>query len=157
LITNKFDQLLKAEKFKTLAKKEKKGSSLNLIQLSDEEYTIYLKKVYDFIAKDLPVPDQSKTRKDGEITKTKKDDNKSEITIDQMAEAIKSTIQITDDELKFLANERVLSVKTAILEKSNIDPKRIFIVEAETLEPEKADKEKESKTLDSASVIMSLK
>jgi len=74
------------------------------------------------------------------------------ITRDQMIHAIQQEILILEDELKHLASERALAVKGAILADGTIDPKRIFTIEAKTLEPEEQDK-----SIDSGSVIMTLK
>ena len=90
-----------------------------------------------------------------------------------MIQIIQKDIQVTDDELRQLASERALTIKGSILADGSIDPKRVFIIEADTLEPEKTivpegsekseesdkpDKEKKSdKSIDSGSVILTLK
>ncbi len=48
-------------------------------------------------------------------------------------------IKINDDALRLLASKRALHVKDYFLNAGGIDPKRIFLIEPESLEPEKKD------------------
>jgi hypothetical protein len=131
----KFDRQLKAGKLKKIVSQGKPAIELDEIELSDEEYDVYLKAAFK----------QTKTG-----AKIKRKDLE-KITQDQMIQTIQQGILIGDDELKNLASARALTVKGAILADKTIESKRIFIVEAPTLEPERDDKSN-----DNGSVIMTL-
>ena len=143
-----FRDKLKAEKLKKIIGQGKSATPLDEIELLDEEFDIFLKVVFKQTKAGIGIK-----RKDFE-----------KITRDQMIQAVQNEISIDDDELKHLANARALSIKGAILADKAIEAKRVFIVEAPTLEPEKHEDDKstkekhESRQIDNASVvIMTLK
>ena len=144
LIDKKFNLVLKEEKLKSLIKQGSKDVDINHIILSesDEDYEIYLKSVFEKI--------ESKAL----------ENNDSEITPNQIIKAIKATIQVNEDELRELARARALTIKDAILNDKGIDPGRIFIVEAKTLEPgisKNPGQKNKTKAIESGKVIMALK
>ena len=165
LIDKKLEQRLKEEKLKIMLGQGSQGIPVEEIIFTDEEYDLFLKIVFDQTDEGILLTEQINQQKpeieddettDSEDTETV-EGQELEITRDQMIDIIKKTIQVTDDELKYLANDRALTIKGAILANKNIDPKRIFIIEAETLEPEQSEEAGKSKVIESGSVIMTLK
>lgn len=145
----KLDQLLKAEKLKVLASQGDSEISAETIQLSDDEFDFYLKAVFDQTEEGKAIAEQMKNHTetkasapetaeapDAADTEAAAQNGPQDISRDQMIQVIRKGIQILDDDLKHLASERALTVKGAILADGSIDPKRIFTVEAQTLEPQ---------------------
>ena len=176
LIDMKFEQQLKAEKLKILLKQGNSGVLIDEIQLSDEEYDIYFKAVFDQTEEGIKIAEKTKNQKESKQKNTATDSEASEITRDRMIQIIKKGTQVPDDELRYLASDRALAVQGAILADGKIDPKRVFVIEANTLEPEKSDvpeesdetktpeesaksedKDKADQTINYGSVIMTLK
>ncbi len=121
---------VKAEKLKELAKKGMAVPSLDAVTVTDKEYPEYLKRAYkkekfpkprNFIgmAKDLPVP--------------------------EMEKLMLANTKVTEEELRALASQRAMAVKDYILKSKQVDPGRIFFVEAKSLEPEKKEQGKKSR------------
>ena len=71
-------------------------------------------------------------------------------TREEMSRAVRTQIRITNDDLRHLAQDRSLAVKSALLADPSIDPGRIFTIESRSLAPEDS-------SLPKASVIMTLK
>ena len=71
---------------------------------------------------------------------------------DQMVRTVQKEMEIFDDDLKYLADQRALAVKGAILADGTIGSKRIFIVETNALAPEDRDK-----AMDVCIAVMKLK
>jgi len=105
-----------------MVKKGQEVLPVDEINIEAEEYEKYLRKAYkkeDFpkprnvfgLAKKLPVP--------------------------EMEKLIYTYIEINDDNLRSLASKRALNVKEYFLKSGQIDQNRIFIVEPESLQPEK--------------------
>jgi len=187
LLTMKFEQLLKAEKLKNLVAQGNAGIAIEEIELSEEEYDSYLKAVFNqteegiLIAKKLNSKENNRKRStDAKVADNNQTANldvkKSaknelpEITRDQMIQIIQKGIQVSDDELRHLGRDRALAVKDAILANGSIDPKRIFIIEGNSLESGTSDEsegsegseksgeeDKSDKAVDFGSVIMTLK
>jgi len=117
-----FMKELKALKLKKLAKKAKADISLDEVTIEPHEYEKYLKKVYKAenfkkpknalgLAKGLPVP--------------------------EMEALIRNHIDVSDHDLRFLALQRAQKVKDYILQSGEVEPERIFLVEAKSLSPAK--------------------
>ena len=122
---------IKAQKIKAMLKNSNEAPSLDAITVTPQEYPDYLKRAYkeekfpkprNFIgiAKDLPVP--------------------------EMEKLMLADLKVSDEDLKALAAERALQVKDYLLHSKQIEPGRIFIVEAKTLEAEKKEGAKNSRT-----------
>jgi uncharacterized protein DUF748 len=170
IITKKLEQQVKEEKLKSMLKHGTKPVPIDEIILSDKEYDIFLKTVFDQTDKEKEIKEQIRQKQidskneETDADKTEISENKDiEITSDQMISALKMDIQISDDDLRHLANERAIAIKGALLADENIKPERLFIVEAETLEPaessdkSEADEKDKSKSIEKGSVIMTLK
>jgi flagellar motor protein MotB len=113
---------VKTQKIKELAGKSDNLSSLESVTVTPEEYPLLLKRAYEaerfpkprnFIgfAKNLPVP--------------------------EMEKLMLANLKVTEEDLKALAAERARAVQSYLLQSGQIEPERIFIVEAKTLESAK--------------------
>jgi len=120
---------VKIQKIKELAGKSENISSLESVTVTPEEYPLYLKRAYqeekfpkprNFIgfAKDLPMP--------------------------EMKKLMLANLKVTEEDLKALAAERARAIQGYLLQSGQIEPERIFIVEAKTLESEKGNGQKSS-------------
>ncbi len=118
---------VKAQKIKELAKENYDVSSLESVTVTPEEYPVFLKRAYkeekfpkprNFIgiAKNLPVP--------------------------EMEKLMLTNMKITDEDLRALATERARAVMSYLLQSGQIEPERIFIVEAASLNNDKGNGQK---------------
>ena len=62
-----------------------------------------------------------------------------------MEKLIYTYIEVTDDDLRLLASTRALNVKNHFIETGQIDTQRIFLIEPESLQPEKDEGLKKSR------------
>jgi Domain of Unknown Function (DUF748) len=126
-----FTKKIKAQKLKDLIKKGQPAIPLDKITIEKEEYAKYLKMAYKKekfpkprtilgFAKDLPVP--------------------------EMEKLMLTHIEVKDDDLRQLASQRVLAVKDYILKSGQVTADRVFLLEPKSLEPEKKEKLKNSRT-----------
>jgi len=60
-----------------------------------------------------------------------------EITVPEMEAIILESIQVTDDDLRTLAQERAKTVRKQLSESGKIEPERLFLVNPKVLTPEK--------------------
>jgi uncharacterized protein involved in outer membrane biogenesis len=122
---------IKAQKIKEMLAKNSDAPSLDSITVTSEEYPVYLKRAYKEekfpkprnmigMAKDLPVP--------------------------EMEKLMLTNMNVTDEDLQALAEDRARSVRDYLLQPKQLDPERIFIVESKTLEVEKKEGAKNSRT-----------
>jgi len=122
---------IKVQKIKEMLAKDNETPSLDSITVTSEEYPVYLKRAYKEekfpkprnmigMAKDLPVP--------------------------EMEKLMLTNMKVTDEDLQALAEERARSVRDYLLQPKQLDPDRIFIVESKTLEAEKKEGAKDSRT-----------
>jgi flagellar motor protein MotB len=120
-----FDRKVKTQKWKDMAAKEGQTISVDEVVVGKDEYPKYLKKAYKAekfpkprnilgFAKSLPVP--------------------------EMEKLMLTNIKVTDDDLRALASRRALAVKDYILKSGEVDPQRVFLVEPQSLSPEKKEK-----------------
>jgi len=125
-----FQRKLKAEKLKEIVKKKQPIVPVDEVQIDPKEYEKYLKLAYkeekfpkprNFLgmAKDIPGP--------------------------EMEKLILTHIEVTENDLRALANLRCMNVRDAILKPGKIEPERIFILEPKSLSPEKKEKLKDSR------------
>lgn len=108
------------------AKKDDDAISVAEITLSEEEYGEYLQKLYEM--KVLANPDvqgEAKPLSDESLTR------------EEITESIRQQIQIPDAALWLLSRQRAQAVKEYIRAKGRIEGGRLFVIEAETLSPEK--------------------
>ncbi|PWB63394.1 MAG: hypothetical protein C3F14_08205 [Deltaproteobacteria bacterium] len=127
-----FDRKVKSQKLKDLVKKGGAPPSLDNVVVDAKEYPEYLKRAYKAekfpkprniigMAKDLPVP--------------------------EMEKLMVAHLQVTDDDLRLLAQGRARSVKDYLLASKQVEPERIFLLEPKTLAPEKKEKQKDSRVV----------
>ncbi len=120
-----FQREVKIQKWKELAAKGGPAIPVDQVQVSKEEYPMYLKKAYraatfpkprNFFgfAKSLPVP--------------------------EMEKLMLTNIRVTSSQLRALAVRRAKAVKDYILRSGQVDPKRVFLVEAKSLGAGKGEK-----------------
>ena len=122
---------VKAQKVKELAKKGEETPSIDSVKVTDQEYAEYLKQAYkaekfpkprNFIgmAKDLPVP--------------------------EMQKLMLTNMKVNEEDLKALAAERARAVRDYLVQAKKVDQERVFIVDAKTIEIEKKEGVKSSRT-----------
>jgi flagellar motor protein MotB len=127
-----FDRKVRAQKLKDLIKKGGEAPSLDNVVVDAKEYPEYLKKAYreekfpkprNFIGmvKDLPVP--------------------------EMEKLMYAHLQVTDDDLRLLAQRRARAVKDYLIASKQVEPERVFLVEPKALAPEKKEKQKDSRVV----------
>ncbi len=125
-----FQRKLKAEKLKELVKTKQPVVPVDEVRIDPKEYEKYLKLAYkeekfpkpkNFLgmAKDIPGP--------------------------EMEKLILTHIEITESDLRALANLRAMNVRDAILKPGKIGSEKIFILEPKSLSPEKKEKLKDSR------------
>jgi len=122
---------IKAQKIKEMLKKNNEAPSLDSITMTSEEYPVYLKRAYK----------EEKFPKPRTVLGMQKD-----IPVPEMEKLMLTNMKATDEDLKALAVERALQVKDYLLQSKQIEPGRIFIVEAKTLAAEKKEGSKDSRT-----------
>jgi uncharacterized protein involved in outer membrane biogenesis/acylphosphatase len=125
-----FDEKLKAQKFKEMVKKGEEVASVNEVDITQEEYELYLTEAYK--EEKFPKPKNAlgslKILPPSEIEKL-----------------IYTHIKITDDDLRLLASKRALNVKDYFLNSGGIAPNRVFLIEPESLQPKENEKLKSSR------------
>ncbi len=120
---------VKSQKVKDLAKNSSETPALDSVKTTDQDYPEYLKRAYkaekfpkprNFLgmAKDLPVP--------------------------EMEKLMLTNMKVTEEDLKALAAGRARAVRDYLVQ-AKIDPERLFIVEAKTIEMEKKEGAKSSR------------
>jgi hypothetical protein len=127
-----FDRKVRSQKLKDLIKKGAEAPSLDNVVVDAKEYPEYLKKAYreekfpkprNFIgmAKDIPVP--------------------------EMEKLMHTHLQVTDDDLRLLAQRRARAVKDYLVASKQVEPERVFLVEPKALAPEKKEKQRDSRVV----------
>lgn len=125
-----FDRKVRSQKLKDLVGKGELAPALDNVVVDAKEYPEYLTRAYrmekfpkprNFIGmlKNLPVP--------------------------EMEKLMFSHIQVTDDDLRLLAQRRAQAVKDSLVESKQVGPERIFLVEPKALAPEKKEKQRDSR------------
>lgn len=129
---SRFDRKVRVQKLKDLVRQGGQALSLDNVVVDATEYPGYLKRAYraekfpkprNFIGmlKDLPVP--------------------------EMEKLMFAHIQVTDDDLRLLAQRRARSVKDFLLASQQVEPERIFLVEPKALAPEKQEDRRDSRVV----------
>lgn len=125
-----FDRKIRAQKRKDLVGKGGQVPSLDNVVVDAKEYPEYLKRAYreekfpkprNFIGmvKDIPVP--------------------------EMEKLMFAHLQVTDDDLRLLAQRRAQAVKDFLIATKQVEPGRVFLVEPRTLVPEKKENRRNSR------------
>lgn len=123
LLHYKFDQQIKAQKLKDLVKKGSSVSSLDEVKIDPQEYEIYLKRAYK----------EAKFPKPRNLIGLPKD-----LPREEMEKLMLTNIQVTNDDLVQLANQRAQAAKDFITRGEQVPVDRVFLL-APKLETPKAD------------------
>jgi hypothetical protein len=126
-----FHKKVKSQKLKEMIKNGMPAVPVDEVKIEQNEYQRYLKMAYKEekfpkprniigLAKDLPVP--------------------------EMEKLMLTHIEIKSDDLRLLASQRARTVKDYLLRSNKIEQERIFLVEPKSLQPEKKEKLKDSRT-----------
>lgn len=108
-----FEKKLKARKLIKMIKSGQPAIEVDKITISPDEYELYLKEAYQ--AETLSKPKNTKNNP----------------AAPEMKKLIIDHIQVTESDLKFLAEQRARQVKNFLIESQQINSERIFLVEAE--------------------------
>ncbi len=125
-----FERKVKAQKLNDLLHAGKTEVKLEEIVVAQDEYEKYLRKAY--AAEKFPKPRNL-------IGLAKK------LPVPEMEKLMYTHLEVKDDDLRLLANQRTLNVRDAILAAADVAPERIFIVEAKYLSPPEKEKLKKSR------------
>ncbi len=126
LMSNAFNSKIKYQKYIQIVKKDNDMATVDQINIGPEEYEKYLKKAFK----------ANNEANEIKVTISSKDEN----YISQMETSIKDSIKITEADLRFLAKNRMQSIKAYILESGKVAAERLFLIEAGVLSPETKDK-----------------
>jgi hypothetical protein len=116
----RFQRKLKEQKLKGMNKQGKPPLPVNQITIGPEEKDKYLWEVYR--KEKFPKP----TNILGMVKK---------LPAEEMEKLILTHIDITDQDLRHLANERATAARDYILKSGKVDPERLFLVEEEKVVP----------------------
>ncbi len=130
LIEQNFQHKIKAAKLKDLLKRSDNNISIDSVIIQPEEYEKYLKKAYESERFEKP--------------KTKLGFTKA-LQVPEMEKLIHQNIIINDDDLKVLANSRVLKVKDYLVNIKKVNTTRVFLIESKNISPESKPDVKDSR------------
>jgi uncharacterized protein involved in outer membrane biogenesis len=122
---------IKAQKIKEMLARSNDAPSLDAITVTSQEYPEYLKRAYK----------EEKFPKPRNFIGIAKD-----LSVAEMEKLMLTNLKVTDEDLKALAGERARTVRDYLLQSKQLDSERIFIVETKTLEVEKKEGAKDSRT-----------
>ncbi len=125
-----FERKIKAQKLKTLLARGKAAASLDGVTVAPEEYGLYLKKAYE--AERFPKP----TNALGIAQSLKNQD---------MEKLIRQHIEVTDGDLRLLAQSRGQKIQEYLAGTQKVSPSRIFLIETKPLSPEQKQDAKNSR------------
>ncbi|MBF0280073.1 MAG: DUF748 domain-containing protein [SAR324 cluster bacterium] len=117
------EKRLKIEKFSALQKNGISGINLNGLTLSPQEKEFYLKALYLSENQSFPETQQSSQK---------------ELTSEQMKNWLLKRIEVNSDNLRELAVQRALIVRSHLIETKNLPGERIFITESEKMKQAKS-------------------
>ena len=109
-----FWRLIKAQKFEDLSSKEKEKTTIDEIVITDEEYPDYLEDAYKAAPFDKPKNFIGMIKSQ---------------PVEVMEKMLREHIEITDHDLRDLANRRAQKVAEYLVGKAGIEPERIFVLE----------------------------
>ena len=121
------ERKVKAQKFKELARQDNAPRSVDDVQIASGEYERYLKAAYG--AESFPKPRN--------IIGLAKD-----IPVPEMEALMLKYAQVSDDDVRDLANRRAQTVRDRLLATNQVTADRLFIVAAKPLMKEEQDKVK---------------
>lgn len=127
-----FDRKVRSQKLKDLVKKGAAAPPLDNVVVDAKEYPEYLKRAYR----------EEKFPKPRNIIGMVKD-----IPVPEMEKLMYTHLQVTDDDLRLLAQKRARAVKDYLIASKQVEPERVFLVEPKALAPEKKEKQKDSRVV----------
>lgn len=127
-----FDRKVRSQKLKDLVKKGAAAPSLDNVVVDAKEYPEFLKRAYR----------EEKFPKPRNIIGMVKD-----IPVPEMEKLMYTHLQVTDDDLRLLAQRRARVVKDYLIASKQVEPERVFLVEPKALAPEKKEKQKDSRVV----------
>lgn len=127
---NAFMKKLKVQKLNEMIKQGQKAVPVDDVKIEPNEYDRYLKMAYN--AEKFAKPKTAIG-----LTKT--------LPSPEMEKLIYTHIEIKDEDLRTLANQRAGFVKESLLKTGKVTVDRVFIIEPKTLAPEKKDKIRDSR------------
>jgi len=130
LIQMAFENKIKAQKLKETVRKGESGLPVDEIIIAPEEYEKYLAKAY----KDETFP---KPKNLLGMDKA--------LPPPEMEKLMFTYIEIKNDDLRLLASRRALAVKDYFLSMGGVAPERIFLVQPESIHPEKKESLRDSR------------
>lgn len=125
-----FDKQLKAQKHKDVVKEDSPPISVDEITIESEEYEEYLWKAYK-------EADFKKERNVIGLTK--------KLEVPEMEQLLLENINIEEDDLRLLAVQRAQRIKDYILQSEKVGAERVFLLEPESLAPERKETLKDSR------------
>ena len=130
LRTSRMKSLLVAEKIKDLSRKDDQPVQPGSVQITGEEYPVYLKKAY----------------KSGRFTKPRNFLGIAKNLPDrEMEKLLLASIKIDDDDLRQLALLRARTIQDLITKSQKVEQSRIFLVEPKSLTPDLKEKLRNSR------------
>ena len=127
---NQLSAKLKAQKLKELIRHGQKAVSVDEVQIKDDEYKRYLTLAYG--AEKFPKPRTALGMEKG-------------LSVPEMEKLMITQLTVSDSDLRLLASQRAIQIKSLLLKDGTISVDRIFVVEPKTLAPEKKEKAKNSR------------
>ncbi len=125
LVSNLLTRMVKNEKLMKMKNREKLATSLNDITFETDEYDKYLRALYE--------------------TKYADSAPNKEITVPEIEALIKSKIEISDNEIMKLIDNRMQNVNSYILDSGKVEGERIFLVESQSKHPKNIENIKSSR------------
>jgi hypothetical protein len=125
-----FDRKVRSQKRKDLVRKGGQVPSLDNVVVDAKEYPEYLERAYR--AEKFPKPRNF-------IGMVK------ELPVPEMEKLMFAHLQVTDDDLRLLAQRRAQAVKDFLIASKQVEPGRVFLLEPKTLVPEKKENQRNSR------------
>ena len=125
-----FERKVKVQKLNDLIRAGKTDVKLEEVVVGQDEYEKYLRKAYT--VEKFPKPRNL-------IGLTKK------LPAPEMEKLMYTYLEVKDDDLRLLANQRAINARDAILASGDVAPERVFIVETKYLTPPEKEKLKKSR------------
>ena len=111
------ERAAKGEKLKDLLKKGGEGSSLDGIELSAEEYPVYLQRAYK----------EAKFPKPRNVVGMQKD-----LPVEEMEKLMLTNLPASPEDVRALAVSRAEAVQAWLLEQGKVSPERVFLLPPKT-------------------------
>jgi len=127
---NQLSAKLKAQKLKELIRHDQKAVPVDEVQINDDEYKRYLTLAYE--AEKFPKPRTVLGMKKG-------------LSVPEMEKLMITQLTVNDSDLRLLASQRAIQIKSLLLKDGTISADRIFVVEPKTLATDKKEKAKNSR------------